>query len=125
MMKNSDKSFWFCLIGCIFVSILFIAVPSLMAHTTRSNGLGAGLFVITLRYGLPISSLLCGFLSAVNPKKFWILPALPTAMYFLCFPYFVSSNLTFLLAQFSGLIAGYGAFALAIYILKNRKQRRS
>ena len=124
-MKKFDQSFWICLFACVFISILFFAVPSLIAHNTRSNGIGAGIYVITLQYGLPISSLLCGFLSAVNPKKFWILPALPTAMYFLCFPYFVSSNLTFLLAQFSGLIVGYGVFGLAIYILKNRKQRRS
>ena len=124
MMKNSDKSFWFCLFGCIFVSILFIAVPSLMAHTTRSNGLGAGLFVITLRYGLPIASLICGLLSAAAYKKLRILPALPTAVYLLCFPFIPLTNLSFGLAQFFGLIIGYGVFGLAIYILKNRKQRR-
>lgn len=43
-MIKSDKSLWFRLLLCVLFSVLFIAVPALIAHNTRSNGLGAGVF---------------------------------------------------------------------------------
>ena len=117
------KSLWFRLLVCVVCCVLFIAVPSILAHNTRSNGLGAGLYVITMLCGLPISSLLCGLLSEPQPQKLWILPALPTAVYFLCFPFLSGGYLLYQFAQFSGLIAGCGTFVLGILFLKmgNRK----
>ena len=104
--------------------MLFVAVPALIAHNTNSNGLGAGLFAITMLCGLPVSSLLCGFLSAPEPKKLWVLPALPSAVYFLFFPILTDAYLSYRLAQFSGLLFGYGAFVLGIYIPKKRNRKK-
>jgi len=98
--------------------ILLIAVPALIVHNTHSNGLGAGVFVVTLFCGLPVSALLCGFLSAFDPKKLWTFPALPSVVYFLFFPILTDANLFYRLAQFSGLLFGYGAFVLGRFILK-------
>ena len=108
-------------IVCVVICVLIIAVPALIAHTTRSNGIGAGMWGITECFGLPLSSLLCGVLSSSDPKKLWILPAVPSALYFLFFPF--STALPYLLTQFFGLVLGYAVFALGIYILKNRKER--
>ena len=122
-VKNSNKSLWLRLLVCVVCCILLIAVPGIIVHNTNNNGLGAGVFAITMLCGLPVSSLLCGFLSAPNPQKLWILPVLPSAMYFLCFPIladFADANLSYQLAQFSGLLFGYGAFLLGMLILKKR-----
>lgn len=119
-MKNSKKSLWLRLLACVVCCMLFVAVPGLIARNTNSNGLGAGLFAITMFCGLPVSSLLCGALSAPNPKKLWILPMLPSAVYFLFFPILIDASLSHQLAQFSGLLFGYGAFLLGMLILKKR-----
>jgi len=124
VVKNFIKSLWFHLLVCVVCCMLFIAVPALIVHTTHSNGLGAGVFVITMLCGLPVSSLLCGFLSAPAPKKLWFLPILPSAVYLLCFPILTDANLFYRLAQFSGLLFGYGAFVLGIYILKKRNRKK-
>jgi len=104
--------------------MLFVAMPALIVHNTGSNGLGAGVFAVTVFCGLPVSSLLCGFVSAPVPKKLWILPILPSAVYFLSFPFLTDAYLSYRLAQFSGLLLGYGAFALGIYILRKRNRRK-
>ena len=117
-MEKLIKSLWFRLLACVLLCAVFIAVPALIVHNTRSNGLGAGIFVIAMFCGLPFSSLCCGFLSAPDPKKLWALPTLPSAVYFVFFPVLTDSNLPYHLAQFSGLFVGYGAFFLGIYILK-------
>ena len=119
-VKNSNKSLWLRLLACVVCCMLFVAVPGLIARNTNSNGLGAGLFAITMFCGLPVSSLLCGALSAPNPKKLWILPMLPSAVYFLFFPILIDASLFYRLAQFSGLLFGYGAFLLGMLILKKR-----
>ena len=119
-MKNSNKSLWLRLLACVVCCMLFVAVPGLIARNTHSNGLGAGLFVITMFCGLPVSSLLCGIISAHAPKKLWILPVLPSAVYFLFFPILTDAYLSYRLAQFSGLLFGYGAFLLGMLILKKR-----
>ena len=119
-MKNFNKSLWLRLLACVVSCILLIAVPALIVHNTHSNGLGAGVFAITMFCGLPVASLLCGFLSAPNPTKLWILPALPSAVYFLFFPILIDANLPYRLTQFSGLLFGYGAFVLGMFILKKR-----
>ena len=119
-MKHFIQSLWLRLLLCVVFCVLFIAVPALIVHNTHSNGLGAGVFAITMFCGLPVSSLLCGFLSAPNPKKLWILPMLPSAVYFLFFPILIDASLSYQLAQFSGLLFGYGAFLLGMLILKKR-----
>ena len=124
VLKNFIKSLWFRLLVCVVCCMLFVAVPALIAHNTNSNGLGAGLFAITMLCGLPVSSLLCGFLSAPEPKKLWVLPALPSAVYFLFFPILTDAYLSYRLAQFSGLLFGYGAFVLGIYIPKKRNRKK-
>ena len=124
VVKNILKSLWFRLFVCVVCCMLFVAVPGLIAHNTHSNGLGAGLFVITTFCGLPVSSLLCGVLSAPAPKKLWILPILPSAMYFLFFPFLTDAHLSYRLAQFSGLLFGYGTFVLGIYIPKKRNCKK-
>ena len=124
-MKNSNRSLRLRLLACVACCMLFIAVPALIVHNTHSNGLGAGLFAITMFCGLPVSSLLCGVLSAPDPKKLWILPVVPSALYFLFFPILTDAYLSYRLAQFSGLLLGYGAFFLGVYILKKRNDRKS
>ena len=119
-MKNSNKALWLRLLACVVCCMLFVAVPGLIARNTNSNGLGAGLFAITMFCGLPVSSLLCGIISAPAPKKLWILPVLPSAVYFLFFPILTDAYLSYRLAQFSGLLFGYGAFLLGMLILKKR-----
>ena len=119
-MKNSNKSLWLRLFACVVCCIIFVAVPALVVHNTHSNGLGAGLFAITMFCGLPVSSLICGVLSAPDPKKLWILPVVPSAVYFLFFPILTDASLFYRLAQFSGLLFGYGAFLLGMLILKKR-----
>ncbi len=123
-MRNYIKSLWFRLLVCAVCCMLFIAVPALIVHNTRSNGLGAGLFAITLLCGLPVSALLCGFISAREPRILWSLPILPSAVYFLCFPMLTDAHLSYRLAQFSGLLFGYGAFVLGIYIPKKRNHKK-
>lgn len=123
-MKKIIKSLWVRLLVCVVCCLLFIVVPAIVAHNTNSNGLGAGLFAITMLCGLPISSLVCGLLSASEPKKLWMLPALPQATYFLLFPILTDAYLSYRLAQFSGLLLGYGAFVLCIYILKHRNRKK-
>ena len=119
-VKNSNRSLRLRLLACVACCMLFIAVPALIVHNTNSNGLGAGLFAITMFCGLPVSSLICGVLSAPDPKKLWILPVVPSAVYFLFFPILTDAYLSYRLAQFSGLLFGYGAFALGLFIMKKR-----
>jgi len=45
---------------------------------------------------------------------------LPSAVYFLFFPILIDASLSYQLAQFSGLLFGYGAFLLGMLILKKR-----
>ena len=116
LMKKIAKSLWFRLVVCAVCGVVFIAVPGFIVHNTMSNGLGAGVSLITMLGGLPFSSLICGFLSAPEAKKLWWLPALPSAVYFLFFPVFTDASLFYFLAQFSGLFFGYGAFVLGRYI---------
>ena len=118
VVKKFIKSLLFRLLVCVVCSMLFVAVPALIVHNTHSNGLGAGMFAITMLCGLPASSLLCGLLAASEPKKLWLLPALPSAVYFLFFPVLTDANLPYRLTQFSGLLFGYGAFILGVIILK-------
>ncbi len=125
VMKKLIKSLWFRLLICVVCCFFFVVVPVLIVRSTNSNGLGAGVGAITILCGLPVSSLLCGLLSAPEPKKLWMLPALPQVVYFLFLPLFTDVSLTFLLAQFSGLLFGYGAFALGIYILKKLRNRKT
>ena len=119
-MKNLMKAIWFRLLICVVCCFLFIVVPVLIVRNTNSNGLGAGLGAITMLCGLPVSSLLCGLLSVPEPKKLWMLPALPQVVYFLFFPILTDAYLIYLLSQFSGLLFGYGAFVLGMFILKKR-----
>lgn len=122
-MKKIIKSLWVRLLVCVVCCLLFIVVPASIALNTNNNGLGAGIGAITILCGFPVSSLLCGFISAPEPKKLWMLPALPQVVYFLFFPVLTDANLTYLLAQFSGLLFGYVAFVLGIFILKNKKRK--
>ncbi|MBR4961960.1 MAG: hypothetical protein IKY52_13780 [Clostridia bacterium] len=122
-MKKLISSPWFRVILCAVVMILFIVIPSIVARTTTSNGLGAGVFVLTLFAGVPLSSLFCGILAAPDARKFWILPALPSVLLWLLWS--MNGYLPFRLAWFAGLAVGYAAFAVAIDILRkirNRKQ---
>ena len=121
-MRKCIQSMWFRLLVGVVCSVLFVAVPGIIVRATHSNGVGAGVFVIAMVCGLPLSSLLCGFLSAPDPRKLWFMPLLPSLVYFLFFPFLTDANLPYLLAQFSGLLLGLGAFALGIYILKNRRK---
>ena len=124
VVKNFIKSLLFRLLVCVMSCLLFIAVPAHIAHKTHSKGHGAGVFAITMFCGLPVSSLLCGFLSAPEPKKLWVLPALPSAVYFLFFPILTDAYLSYKLAQFSGLLFGYGAFVLGMFILEKRNPKK-
>lgn len=124
-MKKLVSSPWFRIALCAGVMILLIVVPSIVLRTTTSNGLGAGVFVLTMFCGLPVSSLFCGILAAPDARKLWIFPALPSALYFLLFPFLADGYLPYRLAQFAGLVIGYAAFAVAIDIIRkirNRKQ---
>ena len=122
-MKKWFASPWFRASLCAVFTILFIVIPSIIARTTTSNGVGAGVFVLTMFVGGPVSSLFCGILSAPNARKLWILPALPTVLMWLLWP--MNGYLPYRLAQFAGLVIGYAAFAVTIDILRkirNRKQ---
>ena len=122
-MKKFISSPWFRTALCAAAMLLLIVVPSIVARTTTSNGLGAGVFVLTLFAGVPVSSVLCGILAAPDARKLWILPALPSILLWLLWP--MDGYLPFRLAWFAGLVVGYAAFAVAIDILRkirNRKQ---
>lgn len=124
-MKKFVSSIRFRIVLCVVCTILFIIIPAIVSRTTTSNGLGAGVFVLTMFCGLPVSSLLCGILAAPDPRKLWMLPAMPSVLYFLLFPYLAEGYLPYRLAQFAGLVIGYAAFAITIDILqkiRNRKQ---
>ncbi len=124
-MKKFVSSIRFRIVLCVVFTILFIIIPAIVSRTTTSNGLGAGLFVLTMFCGLPVSSLLCGILAAPDPRKLWMLPAMPSVLYFLLFPSLAEGYLPYRLAQFAGLVIGYAAFAITIDILqkiRNRKQ---
>jgi len=124
-MKKFVSSIRFRIVLCVVCTILFIIIPAIVSRTTTSNGLGAGVFVLTMFCGLPVSSLLCGILAAPDPRKLWMLPAMPSVLYFLLFPSLAEGYLPYRLAQFAGLVIGYAAFAITIDILqkiRNRKQ---
>lgn len=124
-MKKAISSMWFRILLCAILIILFIVVPTIIMRTTVSNGLGAGMFVLMLFVGEPAASLFCGIFAAPNARKLWFLPAVPTALYFLLWPYLANTYIPFQLAQFAGLVIGYAAFAVTIDILRkiqNRKQ---
>lgn len=123
-MKKWFASPWFRASLCAVFTILFIVVPSIIARTTTSNGTGAGVFVLTMFCGLPVSSLLCGILAAPDPRKLWVLPALPSVLYFLLFPFLADGYLPYRLAQFAGLVIGYAAFAVAIDVIRKIRNRK-
>ena len=123
-MKKFVSPMRFRIVLCAVFMILFIVVPSIIARTTTSNGTGAGVFVLTMFCGLPVSSLLCGILAAPDPRKLWVLPALPSVLYFLLFPFLADGYLPYRLAQFAGLVIGYAAFAVAIDVIRKIRNRK-
>ncbi|MBQ8642964.1 MAG: hypothetical protein IJ480_12195 [Clostridia bacterium] len=120
-MKKFASSPWFRIVLCAVAVILFITVPAIVVRTTTSNGVGAGVFVLTVFAGGPVSSLLCGILAAPDARKLWILPALPSALLWLLWP--MNGYLPFRLAWFAGLAVGYAAFAVTIDILRKIRNR--
>ena len=121
-MKNFVSSMRFRIVLCAVFMILFIVIPSIIARTTTSNGVGAGVFVLTMFVGGPVSSLLCGILAAPDARKLWILPALPTVLMWLLWP--MNGYLPYRLAQFAGLVIGYAAFAVTIDVIRKIRNRK-
>ena len=121
-MKKFVSSPWLRIILCAVFILLLIGIPSIVAYTTTSNGLGAGVFVLTVFVGGPVSSLLCGILAAPDARKLWFLPALPPVLLWLLWP--MNGYLPYRLAWFTTLIVGYAAFAVTIDILRKIRNRK-
>ena len=120
-MKTWFTSVWFRLGLCAVFLILCIAVPGVIVRTTHSNGIGAGVFVLTLFGGLPFTSLLCGIFASPDVRKLWFLPAVPNALYFCLFPILTDASPVYLLAQFNGLVIGYAAFILSRFLIRKTR----
>ena len=123
-MKAWFSSIWFRLGLCAVFLFLCIALPGIIVRTTHSNGVGAGVFVLTLFGGLPFSSLLCGILASPDPRKLWFLPAVPNALYFCLFPLMTDGSIAYRLAQCIGLVIGYAAFLFCRFLIRKIRSRK-
>ena len=109
----------------VLVMLLCILVPFVIAMTTRSNGLGAGMYAISLFFLTPFSSLINGILASADLRRLWFLPAVPAAFSLALWAYPTGASLSFQLTPVLALAVGYAAMALCAFLLKRKKNRKS
>ena len=109
----------------VLVMLLCILVPYVIIMNTRSNGLGAGLYVLSIACFIPAASLINGILAAAERRKLWFLPAVPAILSLLLYPLSRDMYLSFQLTPVLALAVGYAAMALCAFLLKRKKNKKS
>jgi len=100
-------------------------VPYVIIMNTRSNGLGAGLYVLSIACFIPAASLINGILAAAERRKLWFLPAVPAILSLLLYPVSRDMYLSFQLTPVLALAVGYAAMTLCAFLLKQKKNKKS
>lgn len=113
---------WIKLGTSVLVMFLCILLPYSIATTTRSNGLGAGLYVLSITFFIPFASLINGILAAAERRRLWFLPAVPALLSLLLYPVSGDMYLSFQLTPVLALAVGYAAMGLCILLLKRKKK---
>ena len=111
-------------ISVIQMAVL-ILLPYIAATTTRNNGLGAGLYVLSIACFIPATSLINGILAAAERRKLWFLPAVPAILSLLLYPVSRDMYLSFQLTPVLALAVGYAAMTLCAFLLKQKKNKKS
>ena len=113
------------LVFSVLVMLLCILVPFVIAMNTRSNGLGAGMYVISIFFLTPFSALINGILASTDLRRLWFLPAVPAAFSLALWAYPTGTSLSFQLTPVLALAVGYAAMSLCAFLLKRKKNRKS
>ena len=118
-------SLWIRLYISVVLLFLLILLPYIVIENTVSNGLGAGLFVLSIFCGIPFVSLVNGILAAGDLRRLWFLPAVPALVSLLLYPIPGDAYLAFRLTPLYALAAGYIAMLLCCLLLKRIRNKQS
>lgn len=124
-MKTFFTRYGIRLVFSVLVMLLCILVPFVIAMKTRSNGLGAGMYVISIFFLTPFSALINGILASTDLRRLWFLPAVPAAFSLALWAYPTGASLTFQLTPVLALAVGYAAMTLCAFLLKQKKNKES
>ena len=113
---------WIKFAASVLVMLICILVPFIIGTNTRNNGVGAGMYVISLFFLTPFSALVNGILAATDLRRLWFLPAVPAAFSLALWAYPTGAYLSFQLAPVLALALGYAAMGLCILLLKRKKK---
>ena len=116
---------WVKLGTSVLLMLLCILLPFVIAVTTRSNGLGAGMYAMSIFLFVPAVSLVNGILAAADVRRLWWLPAVPTALSLALWAYPTGASLSFQLTPVLALAVGYAAMALCAFLLKQKINKKS
>ena len=116
---------WMKLVFSVLVMLLCILVPFVIAMNTRSNGLGAGMYAISIFFLTPFSALINGILASTDLRRLWFLPAVPAAFSLALWAYPTGTSLSFQLTPVLALAVGYAAMTLCVFLLKRKKNKKS
>ena len=108
----------------VLVMLLCILLPYGIVTNTTSNGLGAGLYVLSIACFIPAASLINGILAAADLRRLWFLPAVPAILSLLLYPVSRDMYLTFQLTPVLALAVGYAAMVLCVFLLKQKKNKK-
>ena len=121
----SRYGIWVRLGISVLVMAVLILLPYIAVTTTRNNGLGAGLYVLSIACFIPAASLINGILAAAERRKLWFLPAVPAILSLLLYPVSRDMYLSFQLTPVLALAVGYAAMTLCAFLLKQKKNKKS
>jgi hypothetical protein len=113
------------LTACILAAAI---LPRALTAGSRSNGLWAGVFVISFFYAMPVLNLAVGVLSGTDVRRMWLFPVMLPVLSAICwqavFWDFSPTNLDFAALVIS-IALGYAAMAAGWAILHRRRRQRT
>ena len=109
----------------VLVMLLCILVPFVIAMNTRSNGLGAGMYAISIFFLTPLSALINGILASADLRRLWFLPAVSAAFSLALWAFPTGASLSFQLTPVLALAVGYAAMGVCAFLLKRKKNKKS
>ena len=113
---------WIRLCVSVLLMLLLILLPFVIAVNTRSNGLGAGIYAMSVFLFVPAVSLTVGLLSSAKIRRMWFLPAVPAVLSLALWGYPTGASLSFLLTPVLALAVGYAAMLLCALFLKRKNK---